>query len=325
MKLVKKFKINKDSSIKIAVPALKDKFNRYYKPTKELQIFDHVKVIFCSKDKCFTIYYDDIQSCLIQFQGSLKLALKNKMSLPDFINIGSLGYHYNNDMNVQGMKSVNYSTFWLWSSANIQTWLYNKDSKIYIEIIPSYPWLFANKKKGEKYITFKKFMEDYKPIAVEEINRSIAEQWLNQCNTMLTELESQHKKMLQQLSKSKSIISTLLQQKNINLKGGEVTFSDFDISIEKSLQEQKNKFKENNEIQITYKIDNKTEYLVQVEWNKVDEKGVFTTRIFRNFDWEKPIFQKTTSDIDDVFHVLQEAINVIDQDRCIIAQGTLGA
>jgi hypothetical protein len=216
-------------------------------------------------------------------------------------------------MNIQDMKSVNYSTFWLWSSTNIQTWLYNKDSKIYIEIIPSYPWLFAGRKKGEKYITFKKFMEDYKPIAVEEIDRNIAEQWLNECIKLLIELESQHKIMLQQLSKSKSIISTLLQQKNINLKGGEVTFSDFDISIKKSLHEQKNKFKENNEIQITYKAD-QAEYLVQVEWNKVNEKGIFTTRIFRNFDWEKPIFQKTTSDIDDVFHVLQEAINIVDKD-----------
>jgi hypothetical protein len=313
MKLLKIFKINKDSSIEIAVPTLKDKFNRYYKPTQELQKFDHVKVIFYLKDKRFIIFYDDIQSCLTQFQGSLKLVLENKISLPDFINLGNLGYHYNNDMNIQDRKSVNYSFFWLWSSTNLQTWLYNRDSKIYIEITPTYPWLFADRKKGEKYIPFKKFIENYKPIAVEEIDRSIAEQWLNECRAMLTELERSHEEMLQQLSKSKLFISKLLQKKNINLKGGKVTFSDFDISDEKSLLQ--DRFKENNEIQITYQVDNKPTYIVQVEWNKVGKKGIFTIRAIKGLNWEQPIFQKQTTDTDTLFSILQEAINNVAQNK----------
>ncbi len=189
MNLIQELKINNNCSIKILVPNLKDKFNYYYEATEKLHMFDKVTIILKEGNKEVIIFNDILMEGIIRLENRLKSALNNELDLPAFVDIGNLGYYYNTDTK-NGQDSLEYSKYWLWSTQGPQTWSYNKDNKIYLEIVPTYSWLFSDAKEGDNYITFDAFMKTYKPIAVEEIDRATVQKWIEQCkeilNTMIT-------------------------------------------------------------------------------------------------------------------------------------------
>lgn len=185
MNIVQKFKIDIFNSIKILIPNFKDKFNYYYQPTKKLHMFDEVTVVFEEKGKQINLIVDNVNIILHKFKEGLECTLNNQILLPDNIKIGELGKYFNIYTDNEEFNKINYSLFWLWSGIDVQTWLYNKNNKIYLEISPTYPWLFSDETEEEGYITFDEFMKTYKPITVEEINHATARQWLDQCNDIL--------------------------------------------------------------------------------------------------------------------------------------------
>ncbi len=188
MILLKKLKINTHSSINILIPDLKDKFNYYYEPTEQLHVFDEVTVLLKEENREVILFKDICREAIAKLKGDLKIALNNELLLPDFIKIGEVGLHYNIDSYNEKPESIDYSYFWLWSTRGTQTWLYNQNNKIYLEIIPSYPWIFVEPKESDDYITFDEFMKTYQPIAVEEIDHATAQKWLEQCNEILEKM-----------------------------------------------------------------------------------------------------------------------------------------
>lgn len=188
MNIVQKFIINNNKLIEILVPDLKDKFTYYYEPTEKLHMFDEVTIIFKEEDKIVVLYKDNLNVTLFDLKNSLENTLNSKNRLSESINVGELGKYYNINTANQNSIKFNFSIFWVWSTRGIQTWLYNKNNKIYLEISPSYPWLYSEPKENDKYITFDDFMKNYKPIAVEEINKSTAQQWINQCNEVINKM-----------------------------------------------------------------------------------------------------------------------------------------
>jgi hypothetical protein len=194
MNLIKEFKINQYSSIKILIPDLKDKFNYYYEPIKKLHMFDEVTAVFEKETQQTSLIIDNVNIVIHNFKEALEYALDNKIVLPDFIKAGELGFYYNIDIYNEKTESVDYSYFWLWSIRGTQTWLYNQNNKIYLEIGPSYPWLFVEPKKSDNYITFDEFMKTYKPIIIEEIDSAIVQKWLEQCNEILNNMIMVHSK-----------------------------------------------------------------------------------------------------------------------------------
>lgn len=188
MNLIKEFKINQYSSIKILIPDLQDKFNYYYKPIKKLHMFDEVTVVFENGTQQTNLIMDNANIVLHNFKEALEYSLNNKIVLPDFIKTGNLGFYYNIDMYNEQPESVDYSYFWLWSIRGVQSWIYNQNNKIYLEIGFSYPWLFVEPKQSDHYISFDEFMNEYKPIIIEEIDRDIVEKWLEQCNEIFNNM-----------------------------------------------------------------------------------------------------------------------------------------
>lgn len=192
MNLVEKFELEASTFIEILVPKLKDKFNRYYKPIIPLHMFDEVTIIFKNKKKEIVVATDDVTEITTSFRGSLQQALNGAIELPDYINVGELGQYYNEETFKQTANDtptiIKYSHFWLWSAKCCQTWLYNKNGCIYLEIIASYPWLFTDLEEAKldpKFITFDEFMKTYEPIFVGKITRETAERWLVQCDVIL--------------------------------------------------------------------------------------------------------------------------------------------
>lgn len=188
MSQVISFEIDQLSCIEILIPNVKEKFNYYYKPTEPLHMFDKVTVFFKTKNKKFVIFEDHMNEIIITLKSSLENVIANKSKLPLDIKVGQLGYHYNIDTENE-RDGVAYECFWVWSAKGIQTWMYNKNKKIYLEVSPSYLWFFTNPEQGEEYVSFEKFLKNYEPLVVQEISVDTVRKWLDQCekviNTMI--------------------------------------------------------------------------------------------------------------------------------------------
>jgi hypothetical protein len=317
MKTIKRLIIDKNKSIEILVPDVVNKSNYYYKPTEELHKFDEVTVVLREKDTTITISIDLADVIFESLKNMLQnVCMDNQVLLPDNIQIGELGYYYNKDMKDE-VDLIDYSNFAVWSGGvskgKYTTWLYKKDNGMYFEISPNYPWLYAEPDESSNYIPFDQFMKTYKPILVIELDRSLIEKWLDNCNGILHELEKRHAQMLEQLIKCKAVFATILQTKKIDLKGGQIGFSDFNIVLDESIEQQLSNLDVGKEVEITYLKNEYPEYMIRILVDMIaGSNKIFTVSAFKNFDWSSPIFKKNVSDIHDLFATLQDAVNCVD-------------
>lgn len=184
------FFLEKEKEFRIAVPDLPNKVNYYYEPTGELHRFDEAMVSFIDKDcGAINLKKDIIDEILCNLYRSLKSALNYDLALPSNVKVGCLGYLLNQYLN--DLNSLDVFPYWMWSSnMNIATLLYNFEDKVYLEIVPIYPWTFLEPVEGDGYITLEEFMKHYKPYVVETIAMDIAMQWYNQSQILLKKLNS---------------------------------------------------------------------------------------------------------------------------------------
>jgi len=295
-----------NNAILLLIPDLKNKVNYFYKVSEKLHKFDEATVILNQNNKKFVLKIDAIQIIIEELNNILKKAKNKKIALPNNLSIGQLGYIYNQETykNIPN-DTINFSKYWLWSIRDIQTWLYNKKNKIYIEISPSYPWLYIEPEKTSEFITFDKFMTKYKPLLIAELNNSLIEKWITECENILSYLEENHIQLLQHLSQCKTQFINALKAHAINIAQGEVTFSDLNSSFNDNEQSENL----NGEIQITYwfKEIKQPKYIIQI----LLENGIFYLNIIKDSYWQTPIFQKTFSTFTELFYNLQKAVTYI--------------
>ena len=145
------FILSSDEILTIEIPDVSMKYNYYYEPTEKLHKFDEVTVFFSTKGNQVEIYKDILDDFITPFHRFLEKAIAHDLDLPHEIVEGEAGKilnYYLNERSVVDLKS-----FWLCSSLkNNDTLMYSKNSKIYIEIAPMYPWTFLEPKS--KIITF---------------------------------------------------------------------------------------------------------------------------------------------------------------------------
>ncbi len=315
MNVIEIFKIDENILIEILVPNLEDKSNYYYRTSEKLHKFDVVTVLLKINGVEIVLSIDAINEVLMLLSGSLELALNNKIILPMNIKIGGLGSVFNINTHYERLDSINFSQFWLWSGRGMQSWLYNRGGKLYLEIAPSYPWLYADPTEEEKldaYITFDQFMKEYKPILVIEIDRSIAQKWLDSCRRILDNLEKGHIAVLEQLAIRKKNFVDALHQHKINLKGGEVNYSDLGIVFDQPISRQLLNIKDGDGAVITYNDDSHPEYVIAIAADtKSDAKNIFNVSVIKDNNWDWPIFRKNTADIQELFVIIREAINCV--------------
>ncbi|HBR70253.1 TPA: hypothetical protein DIC20_00255 [Candidatus Dependentiae bacterium] len=96
--------------------------------------------------------------------------------------------------------------------------------------------------------------------------------------------------------------------KNIDLKDGTVVYCDFDIDFNLPFQNQKWSYKEDL-IQIYF---NDGGYIIDVGWYpEFDAKGKFVISIIKNYDWDKPIFEKKCKNKNLLVKYMEEAIEKV--------------
>lgn len=186
------FPISELQNIEIIIDE-QNKTNIYGYQVEGLHSFDEVEVEYIHEDKKIILAKDSVQYIIDTFSIALEKSLKNELPLDESFTIGRIGYFFSKKryMNELEEKDDIFSQYWVWSSPdNIQTWLYNVDNKIYLEISPTYAWLFSDPQEDEHYISFDEYMNDYKPIALVELQESFVQSWINQCHDVLQKMET---------------------------------------------------------------------------------------------------------------------------------------
>lgn len=92
-------------------------------------------------------------------------------------------------------KKYRVGSYHFWSTPRSNaTWLYAKDGKIFLEITPTYPWIFAKPTKNEKFYSFDEFVKNYKSILIFEIDKETARAWQKQAQEIVDTILKNHEK-----------------------------------------------------------------------------------------------------------------------------------
>jgi hypothetical protein len=168
----------------------KNKINIYGYKSGRLHVFDEVEVKYIDQDTTILLAKDIVRQVITNFSTALEKSLKNELLLDRFLPIGSVGRTFSEKTFMEESNDI-FSEYWVWSTpGGGQTWLYNADDKIYLEISQIYPWLFSDPKKDEVYVSFDDYIDNYKPIALVELQKSLVQSWINQCLGALREIET---------------------------------------------------------------------------------------------------------------------------------------
>jgi hypothetical protein len=198
MNIVEQFDIAKNNVLEIVIPDFKDKYNYYYEPTQFLNKFDEVSVVLRLDDKECVIMTEIIQDIACALRSRLKNALQNKAILPPHIALGELNLFYSRedyknywqDENLPYECTVDYQQFWLWStSGKTQSWMYNHDGKIYLEIGE----IYKNPDNDERDDRlFAAYIKNYKPLFIGEIKYDVACEWLHKSERLINIIDSEY-------------------------------------------------------------------------------------------------------------------------------------
>ena len=174
-------------------------------PCSESNVYrcDNAIATFRARDGNAYVLFDD---CLLPsleiFGVLLKDSLDGTLQLHESIapDIGYLWNEYLQDRrelpHYVGMYG---GTFWVgqaykvWGTANkynIDTWLYTKNGKIFLEITQYYTWTFDEPEPGENYITYDEFIKNYKPYIIREIPREIIQRWYDKTEKLIRIIEA---------------------------------------------------------------------------------------------------------------------------------------
>ncbi len=141
---------------------------------------------------------EPVMSCLLSLEGSLTLVFRGEAEfdfIPQVFGLGYLWNEGNHDLVTRLNEGQNLvenekdlvSSYQVWSSSlhNYSTWLYTNNKKIYFEVTPDYPWHYIEPKLSDPFISYEEFMKTYRPLVLEEISRTVAEQWLVKTQELL--------------------------------------------------------------------------------------------------------------------------------------------
>lgn len=187
MNILETFNISYDKVITIYIPDVHEKFNYYYLPSEALHKFDEITVIL-SVNTCENLLAKDIfAEIILSLRNSLIRLVKLDSQVPLFIDKCKFGYFWS--LSAAEKFRHNIPNRFVWSTSDgAQTWIYNVDDEIWLEIGLTYPWLFRDPAGNEVYVPIEEWLINYKPLLCEKISLNLAQEWLNKCNNLLQQI-----------------------------------------------------------------------------------------------------------------------------------------
>lgn len=166
---------------------------------EEISRYEEVSIIYESRNKEYLLYVDDfISEALSVLQKLLQKAIDGELELHNSLIEKGIGLLSND--NLQSMPELvmieeREGEVWvgdkylLWDSMDYQTWIYNLNGEVTIEITPTYKWHFDEPgEEDDEYVSYEEFRKNYKTCFAKTISKDIAESWLNNCNDVLERL-----------------------------------------------------------------------------------------------------------------------------------------
>jgi len=95
----------------------------------------------------------------------------------------------------------------------------------------------------------------------------------------------------------------------ISFEPGEVIYNDFEINPDVPIEYQIDSLKED-----LFQVNYFDKYLIDVGWYpEFNANGNFRTVVVKDFNWEKPVFQKLSNDIYELTHIMEECVSFVSQ------------
>ncbi|MNP04547.1 hypothetical protein D3C76_964650 [compost metagenome] len=148
--------------------------------------FDEISLFLREEFNEVCIFEDVIQEAVTTLYTGLSNCVLNQITLNLELEVGRVGETWNNwtyslsDVAEEDEEDI-FQQYWIWSTRDFQTWVYQKDGRSYIEVSSSYRWHFVEPTENEKVIPFDEFMKKY--------NSVIVELSIKQINNILKSLE----------------------------------------------------------------------------------------------------------------------------------------
>ena len=175
----------------------------------DLRLLDYITVSYRKGTRKYILYTDDwVVEALDSFKLILTKAIKNQLILHSSItaDIGFFWNEYLHDKKSHNFvrKPLENSTYWLGldyllcESKKWDTWMYNNNTDIYLEITPTYPWHFNESKKNDKFVPYDEFVRKYKPLMIIKIKKNVAQKWLKIVSKLEIIAQTNHEKSIQE-------------------------------------------------------------------------------------------------------------------------------
>ncbi len=190
MKSLLTFELSESQSIQIFIDE-QNKTNVYGYETAGLHVFDEIEVQYIHGDQVVVLAQDSVGEVLTVFAAALEKVVKNQLPLDNSFTVGEVSYYlsYKTMHEDQSEKKEDvFSQYWVWSMpGEAQTWLYNRDNTIYLEISSIYPRLFSD--SPQDCISFSEYATSYKPIVIIELHKERVQSCIHQCRALLETIE----------------------------------------------------------------------------------------------------------------------------------------
>lgn len=182
---------DKEECIKILLP----------QPLKHVFRYDDVAVIYHTQDEAeYILYRDDfIIQAIRALYYSLEAILNGERLLDESID-KNIGYLWNQNLwdeknNLKYVVLPTGSKRWvglnycLWDGFEFESWLYEKDSLIVLEITPIFNW---NRylPEEENQLLYEKFMSTYQPAVVRVLSKETILEWYKKADELLEIIEA---------------------------------------------------------------------------------------------------------------------------------------
>jgi len=175
----------------------------------DLRLLDYITVSYRKGTRKYILYTDDwVVEALDSFKFVLEKAIKNQLILHSSItaDIGFFWNEYLHDKKSHNFvrKPLENSTYWLGldyllcESKKWDTWIYNNNTDIYLEITSTYPWHFNEPKENEKFVPYDEFIKKYKPLTIIKIDKKIAQKWLKALSKLEAIAQKNHDQAIQE-------------------------------------------------------------------------------------------------------------------------------
>ncbi|MEI4803853.1 hypothetical protein WAZ07_21995 [Bacillus sp. FJAT-51639] len=161
---------------------------------KNVKSFDNVSIKYIKGSIEYDLFVNDfISEAIKTLNYFLNKALHFELKIKGEYKEKGIGYYHNiyshelwtnDDLDIIDPAE----DFLVWSTPShigIETYMYNFQDKIYIEVSPVYKWNSDYPDDEKEYETFEKFINQYQVIDVINVNRDILLQWQKICLEIL--------------------------------------------------------------------------------------------------------------------------------------------